>query len=930
MIPVGSALPNLDLPHVGPGTSTIVIRYLGFSCTHCVRQLTYLNSYAKQLQLAGIRVVAFSSDDDRTNRRLVERMGYDTAVMTFVSDPANRRALALGLLRSENGEQLDLHAALVLRGGKLAFGITSTEPFLDVARLVQAAVESHPTPTTPMLTGSQLTHYVGATVRPRVIASAAQGVVSPVDLKFNRTVLHSNDLWVVTSPDNAAGTAIIHNAGRSNQSVVLKRDSRAGHFMYRTQALAFGTNGTFATAQSGWEGGGFPRYMFMGPTLWSSDTAIFASAYQSSSTRLASHLDMLHQSPFCLGIAHERDNVYWVTDARYKTVHRYDFADPHEVGGTDHRDGVIRRYAEATISATDRNQPAHMAIDDATGWLYYVDPEASRVQRLHISSGSVSRQLEAPDESDEWLTEFSEVRGATIETAIAGPLGQPVGLDIRNGMMIVGDRSTGRVFVYRLSDNAPELVTTVQSGASELLGITIGPDNHIWCVDRANAAVLRLETSQATAYIAAATDVAVVSTKDGASVPIDLVNGGTSPLLFSITPQVGAGWSIAAESTNIEVEPQSTVRVDLEVQLDSSALPTQLVVSASAREREAGEASSIPLIGTQVELVPSHLRRILVLDGSTEGFDIAEAVAATNRQGYVALPSLVFNRAAANLQQLETCVWYSGSFGDINVTDEAIITDLRRRDVDMLMLADDPLAIRAEGDNFRPFFEVFGAAYGGVDAPSGAENGRRMFDGVENDPVTNGISLVDCQLPRLDHQRGRLVVPNVFLRRFASSASVMFTNRSTERAMAIRNHLDNYRSIIMGINPARMIDEQQRTMILDKSIEWLEAGAPQLVDPDPDPDPTSVSENSALPVVMRLHGNPVRSNTILSISTSEYVAGATVALYSVGGQELRRLHEGAIAEQMQISVDVSALATGTYFIILRTPTAIYHLPLMKE
>lgn len=921
-VAIGTALPNLGLPYVGPTNTVIVVRYLGFSCTHCVRQLTYLNSYARRLSAAGIRVVAFSSDDDRTNMRLVRRMGYDTSVITLVSDPDNRRARDLDLLRTVDGEQLDLHAALVVRNGILTFGILSTQPFMDVARLVQAAVVA---PTTQLRSGSSLSHYVQGSVRPRVVASAADGIVSPVDLKFNRTLLHSNDLWVVTSPDVAAGMAILHNAGTSSQTITLKRDSRASHFMYRTQALAFGSNGTFATAQSGWPGGGYPNYMFMGPTLWSSDTAIFASLYQDSRNRLASHLDMLHQSPWCLGIAHERDNVYWVTDARYNTVHRYDFADPHEVGGTDHRDGVIRRYTEATITTSDREQPAHMAIDDATGWLYYVDPGAGRVQRLRISSGSVTGDLEMPEESGENLTEFSEVRGATIETAIAGPLGQPVGLDIRNGMMIVGDRATGRISMYRLSEDQPELIGTVATGAGELLGITIGPDDHIWCVDRANASVIRLETAEA-AYVNVTSDVAVVDTTEGSVVFVDLVNDGSAPVRFSVEATVGNGWQALIEQPEVTVAAQSTERIGVVVRRDTSAMPAQMHIGATVRPTGAGDDVATPAMGRVVHLVPSNLRRVLVLDGTTEGFDIDEALMATNRQGYVALSSLVFNRAAGSLGNLETCVWFSGSFGDISVTDEAIIADLRRKNVDMLMLADDPFAIRAEGENSAALFQVFGAVFGGIDAPTSVDNGRRVYDGVANDPVTNGITLVDCQLPRLDHHRGESFVPSVFFRTAGTGSSAMLRNRTTQRAMAIRYVSGEYRSIVMGINPARMLDEQQRTTILDKSIEWLEGAAPKPVDPDP----TSVTDRDQQALALHVLGNPVRTSTTLRITTTDVMTAASVALYSVGGQELRRLYDGVLDGVMEFPVDATALASGTYFIIVRTPTSIHHVAIIKD
>jgi hypothetical protein len=160
-----------------------------------------------------------------------------------------------------------------------------------------------------------------------------------------------------------------------------------------------GINGSFATAQNGEPGDGDQNYMFMGPTLWSSDTAVFASRNQTEDRRLASHLDMLHQNPWCLGIAHDSANIYWVLDAKYPGVSRYDFRDPHEVGGTDHRDGIIRRYVETSITPAQRGRPAHVCLDRSSGWLYYIDPGSASVQRLDTRSGSVRDTLKMPDQS---------------------------------------------------------------------------------------------------------------------------------------------------------------------------------------------------------------------------------------------------------------------------------------------------------------------------------------------------------------------------------------------------------------------------------------------------------------------------------------------------------------------------------------------------
>ena len=61
--------------------------------------------------------------------------------------------------------------------------------------------------------------------------------------------------------------------------------------------------------------------IFAGPTLWSSDLNVFAMPSGGN----GSHLDMLHQSPNSMGIAHEADNIFWVYDGYNQNIVQYNF-----------------------------------------------------------------------------------------------------------------------------------------------------------------------------------------------------------------------------------------------------------------------------------------------------------------------------------------------------------------------------------------------------------------------------------------------------------------------------------------------------------------------------------------------------------------------------------------------------------------------------
>ena len=132
----------------------------------------------------------------------------------------------------------------------------------------------------------------------------------------------------------------------------------------------------------------------MGPTLWSSDPAIFGVKPLPSQN--GTHLDMLHDSPFCVGIAHERDNVYWLFNGLLGALDRYDFREPHEIGGEDHADGELRRFVEGQLLRAPET-PSHLVIDKSSGLLYAVDGGHARILRLDTTSGIENGEVPTND-----------------------------------------------------------------------------------------------------------------------------------------------------------------------------------------------------------------------------------------------------------------------------------------------------------------------------------------------------------------------------------------------------------------------------------------------------------------------------------------------------------------------------------------------------
>jgi len=890
---------------------TIIVRYLGYRCTHCIEHLRYLNQHAQVLREHGIRVLATSPDSPERWQELAQRFAFDTTVMSYISDPENTLAEQLGAQPVVNDTLFDAHASIVVRNGRVVLSVISDQPYSDVARLV-----SHTASESMMTVESAhvIDQYLNSPTAITAIATADDGIASPVDLDFGRGLTNANDLWVVTGEPKGYAMAIIHNAGTPQQVIRKKKDSRANHFMWRTMGIAMGTNGSFATAQNGEPGNNDLNYMFMGPTLWSADTAVFASRYQNTNGYLASHLDMLHQSPWGLGIAHDTANVYWVLDARYKDICRYDFRDPHEVGGVDHRDGMIRRFSDVQITPAERGRPAHIDLDQTTGLLYYINPGTATVHVLDTRTGTVDKPLIPPAESSEILAEFVSMKGARTRTVVkSGVLREPVGLEVYGNRLLVGDRATGQIHVYAILDTTVTYKGAITTGATALHGITVGPDGRIWFVDNALGVVGRIDVSSAVT-ISAPERVRVVNRRD--TLTVSITNGTwvkeNLRLRYRFTRLVdGTQTSWSTSQVIAPMTANSTQDIGIPLAINDSLSLWTCDVSIVQPDGSIGHSVSMTL-------VPRNVRKAVVNDELNGMFDIVGAVAQTTRQEYVALTSDVFTLVADKLPVLKTVLWNAGSFGELSDVDDAVLRSLLTREIEVFLIGDDPLILRTDLPGVTAFFRSFGALLKGVDA-SPNDNGQRVFRGVLSDPITAGMSDIDIQLPRLDHHRGDKYVPNISFGIVSPARAFMVRNDTI--IGAVRNQTPTYRSIIVGVNASRFLDGQQRTQILDKGLAWLE----EFANVDTIDNPTSVETNTRTVdqgIDVRVGSNPVVTGTTWSVRSASDDA-VSIALYTAAGQRVAHLYEGPIS-QAHGALNVDHLPAGAYFLVGRTTDHVDH------
>jgi hypothetical protein len=323
-----------------------------------------------------------------------------------------------------------------------------------------------------------------------VIADEDDGLSRPRDLAFHPNRL--GEAWIVNRLDDSV--TIVFDTRGDKFETEHRIDGYALHFMEEPSSIAFGDqtfgdDWTFATCQESENtyNGNAPPDQFMGPALWSADLEIFAVA---DPIGLGSHLDMLHHSPNCMGIAHETANVYWAFDGYNGQVVRYDFNVDHAPGYDDHSDGLIRFFAEPSVLRVP-DVPSHMEFDGATGMLYVADTGNARVLRVNTGSGEFLRNITRKERGTK-VDEWTKIQWSEVVSASAGHFTRPSGLVLHEGTLYVGDNATGTIFAFDLEGN---LLTKYETGLEEgaLMGMEAGPDDKLYLVDARTNRVLRLD-----------------------------------------------------------------------------------------------------------------------------------------------------------------------------------------------------------------------------------------------------------------------------------------------------------------------------------------------------------------------------------------------------------------------------------------------------
>lgn len=115
----------------------IVIRYLGYGCSHCIEQLLALQKLSETLKAKHVRVIAFSDDTPEQNQTVMVKYGFDPTIFILAADPAKASAYSLGAVYSEaDGTTTELHVSLVVQRGRVSFAHFDSKPMMDVQTLL--------------------------------------------------------------------------------------------------------------------------------------------------------------------------------------------------------------------------------------------------------------------------------------------------------------------------------------------------------------------------------------------------------------------------------------------------------------------------------------------------------------------------------------------------------------------------------------------------------------------------------------------------------------------------------------------------------------------------------------------------------------------------------------------------------------------------
>lgn len=310
-------------------------------------------------------------------------------------------------------------------------------------------------------------------------------------------------------------------ATRANGRANLVVDQNAWHFMRRPSSIAFGAGelrvepgspgadgtlitesvvytNTFATCHEHLTANPTDQSPFIGPTLWTSDPAIYNGENGRFDWSNGSHLDMVHATQYCMGIAYEGGNTYWTFNGAAGTLDRYDFGSPHFTGHYDHDDGEVTRMILGEEESVVRVPYVPSNLEMLGTDLYVADTGNGRI--LRIDTSSVPTDTGAFDTFEGLPATFARgmawdvVADAALLSAQWAGASEPSGLAFLDEQtLVVANHATGHITLLEL-DGTP--IRTIDTGRGAGLGGLTAIDGTLYFVQMNERRVYRVDLLQ--------------------------------------------------------------------------------------------------------------------------------------------------------------------------------------------------------------------------------------------------------------------------------------------------------------------------------------------------------------------------------------------------------------------------------------------------
>ena len=334
---------------------------------------------------------------------------------------------------------------------------------------------------------NRIQEYVDSLVTFTTVATGQWGLDNPVDLAWH-SELGRDELWILNQRDSTIGGATVTyiSPEEDNLSPEWREDDFALDYMQVPTAMAFNENGEWAST-SGVKDVNQMGGTFAGPTVWSGNLDVHGDA----SNGEGSHLDDLQDNPYAMGVAYERENVFWVYDGWHGHIVRNDFSALHGVGGNYHEDARVSRYTSLGLDSGVHEIPCHMAMAEDRQTLYYVDNPNGKLMRFDTHSGIEMGPYPMINEN---LASNFQIGFVTPEVLADSGLVSPTGLALNNKFALVTDDANGDIIIYNLDSVPGQMeVARLHTGTAGIRGLEIGPEGKIWYVTGEDNRLMRVD-----------------------------------------------------------------------------------------------------------------------------------------------------------------------------------------------------------------------------------------------------------------------------------------------------------------------------------------------------------------------------------------------------------------------------------------------------